>query len=64
MNKIVSYRIRLDIPEAVVERLVGREDDGSDAWHEDAWDAVEEAVKDDPNAYLEHAISEEVEVEA
>jgi ATP-dependent protease HslVU (ClpYQ) peptidase subunit len=55
MNALVSVRFTVDVPEPVLERLVGRADDESDEWYRAACEAAEEWVRDDLLRALEHA---------
>lgn len=66
-NAIVRMDFRLDLPEAVVAKILERSmvkpDDGSEGWHSSALGAIEAAVSDDPAHYLEYA-ADEPDVEA
>jgi predicted AlkP superfamily phosphohydrolase/phosphomutase len=68
-NALASVEFRLNLPEARVEQILASRmltpDDGSDAWYRSACDAIEAAIKDDLQTYLEYAADEpEVEVDA
>lgn len=63
MNVIVQARFSINIPESVVEKLMGRADDSTEEYYEKALDKVEQAVKEDFEGYAEY-IMDEPEVEA
>lgn len=67
-NAIATVTFHLNIPEArvaqILERSMTQPDDGSDGWHSSACGAVEAAVQDDLQTYLEYADEPEVEVDA
>lgn len=60
-NMLVRVEFTVNVSEEACERLVGRPDDGSQEWHEAAWDAAEKAVDDDPMHYLESSGPPDVE---
>lgn len=60
-NALVRVQFTVDVPEGKLEQLVGRPDDESQAWHEEAAEKAEEAVSEDVMAYLEYAGEPEVE---
>lgn len=62
-NVLASVRFTVDVSEEKAERLVGRPDDGSDAWYSEACAAVEKAIDDDPLPYLESCAPPDVEVD-
>jgi hypothetical protein len=55
MNACVELRFTLNLPQHVLERLVGRSDDGSDEWHEEAGAAAVEAVENDWYEFIDCA---------
>jgi hypothetical protein len=61
-NALVDLRFTLDIPEDKVEKIAGRPDDGSQEWHEHAWQAVEDWVQDNAPDAMEF-VSDEPDVE-
>ena len=63
MNCIVQARFSINIPESVVEKLMGRADDSSEEYYEKALDKVEQAVKEDFDFYSQY-IMDDPEVEA
>jgi hypothetical protein len=58
MNALVSLRFTIDVPEDVIERLMGRPDDDSDGYYESASHKAEEWVSDDLMRAIEHAADE------
>lgn len=62
-NALVTMSFRLNISEARIEKWMGRPDDGSQEWHEEAWGRVEEACKDDPSGLLADCSTDEPDVE-
>jgi hypothetical protein len=58
-NALVRVWFTLDIPEGRLEELVGRPDDDSDGWYEEAWTRAEEYVRDNLiEAIGRHALGE------
>jgi hypothetical protein len=58
MNVIVQARFSINIPESVVEKLMGRADDGTEVYYEAALEKVENAVKEDFEHYAEYIMDE------
>lgn len=62
-NIIYSLRYSVDLPEDFLEGLVGRPDDESDEWYEQAGQAGEDYVRDNPLEAIEHFSADEPEVD-
>lgn len=58
----IDLTFSIQLPEDVVDDLVGRIDDDSQEWTEDAQVAVEDAIASDPLQFMEYAVSEDAEV--
>ena len=61
-NVLVDYRVTINVPADRLERNVGRPDDETDDWYQEACDKAEQWARENPEA-LEDA-TDEPEVEA
>lgn len=63
-NIIATLKISLNISAAKVTQLVGRPDDDTQGWYEQACDEVKKMIEADPEgAVMNWAVDEEVEVD-
>ena len=57
-NALARVTYRLDVPEEVLEKLVGRPDDDSEEWYQESLARLEEELKDEPLPFLVYAAAE------
>lgn len=57
-NMIVDVRLSIDLPHHAIEDIVGRRDDGTDRWIDEAVDAVQVRMREEFHEYLDYASGE------